>query len=110
MYACISVQPSSAVANFSLYDGCSDIYTNDIAGKVVAITRGNCTFTEKAVFIQRHGGIAALIVDYANESSVVSSEERPVVRPPADNTLNFVCVVKTFQTSSRQCTHLCVCS
>ena len=92
MYACVFVQPSSAIANFSLYDGCSDIYTSDIAGKVVAITRGNCTFSEKAVFIQRHGGIAALIVDYANESSVVSSEGRPVVRPPADSTLTFVCV------------------
>ena len=68
---CVCVQPSSAVANYSLYDGCSDIYT-DIAGKVVAVAHGNCTFSEKAAFIQNRGGIAALIVDYANESSVVS--------------------------------------
>ena len=69
VYVC--VQPSSAVANYSLYDGCSDIYT-DIAGKVVAVARGNCTFSEKAAFIQNRGGIAALIVDDANKLPVVS--------------------------------------
>ncbi|XP_025082191.1 signal peptide peptidase-like 2A isoform X2 [Pomacea canaliculata] len=61
-------QHPSSLINFSSVFGCSGGFHSDISGKVVAVARGNCTFFEKAANIQEHGGVAALIVDYSNET------------------------------------------
>lgn len=66
------LQHPSSLINFSSVFGCSGGFHSDISGKVVAVARGNCTFFEKAANIQEHGGVAALIVDYSNETFHVS--------------------------------------
>ncbi|KAL8572358.1 hypothetical protein ACOMHN_023127 [Nucella lapillus] len=72
-------QPSSLLADYSGHDGCDNVYTN-ITGQVVAIARGNCTFTHKASIIQSRGGVAAIIVNYSNKTSLV---------PPGGNSTDY---------------------
>ncbi|XP_076438924.1 signal peptide peptidase-like 2B [Babylonia areolata] len=61
-------QPSFPLADYSHYNGCSNVYAN-ISGMVVAVARGNCTFVEKAAIIQEAGGVGALVVDDRDETS-----------------------------------------
>lgn len=42
--------------------GCSAI-TNEVAGKIAVIDRGNCTFVEKTQFAQNAGAIGVIIVN-----------------------------------------------
>nr|KAG5693981.1 hypothetical protein BaRGS_002279 [Batillaria attramentaria] len=52
--------------------GCNDTFSDQINGKVVAVARGNCTFVEKAAIVQKHGGVAVLVVDFNDGHDMTS--------------------------------------
>ncbi|XP_050396460.2 signal peptide peptidase-like 2B isoform X1 [Patella vulgata] len=55
------------LADFSDSYGCSNIYgKNSVENKIVAVLRGNCTFAEKAEYVQDGLGSGALFVGYEN--------------------------------------------
>ncbi|KAK7096664.1 signal peptide peptidase-like 2B isoform X2 [Littorina saxatilis] len=58
------------VVDYSYTYGCYDNFTDSVQGKVVAVSRGNCTFAEKAALIQSLGGTVALVVDYSNATQM----------------------------------------
>jgi large repetitive protein len=49
-------------------DGCTAL-TNSVAGKIVVVDRGNCTFKLKALNIQTAGGIGMLLANNATSTS-----------------------------------------
>ncbi len=54
--------------------GCKDEDYKDtnVAGAIVAVARGNCTFLEKALVAQRHEAIAVLSVSKTGLVSIYS--------------------------------------
>jgi len=45
-------------------DGCSPLYNNDVQGKAVLVTRGNCTILQKATNVQLAGGVTVISANH----------------------------------------------
>ena len=57
--------------DFTPDTGCSDIYNGrNISNTVVAVTRGDCSFSVKAFYILKNGGIGVLNVSPDNKTQV----------------------------------------
>ena len=59
-------------------DGCTAL-TNNVAGKIVVVDRGNCKFKAKAVNVQSAGGIGMLLVNDTTSSSPPGMGDAPEI-------------------------------
>lgn len=55
----------------TLTDGCQPL-TNDVAGAIVLVDRGTCTFTVKVKNAQDAGAVAAVVANNANGTSIIT--------------------------------------
>ncbi|XP_041355333.1 signal peptide peptidase-like 2B [Gigantopelta aegis] len=73
--------------------GCSDNYTDHIADTVVAVSRGNCSFVEKGVFVEDHRAFAVLVVSLQNGTQLIVpgiNESNPAEYNEVNITIAFI--------------------
>jgi len=58
----VPLQEELHLSDLSLSPLCDGVITTDVTHTVVAVARGNCTFSEKALTVQDAGGAAVLII------------------------------------------------
>lgn len=66
VFKCLFLQIPHTLSDLSTDQGCFDSHIYDkvnTKNTVVAIARGNCTFSEKAMMAERYRSVAILIVD-----------------------------------------------